>query len=439
MRLTLRWNVELLLPASVFAFSACTVKYTSIVFNTSTRWLILAALFLFVFVRGKPAHFNDGQANRVLLAYLVWCSATILWSEVVFLSGLKVAALCMVVFAIVSSGQMWVRRVGLHKSLDYLFPMLALVLFAGIVGTVSTSQSQYTGAGTWVYRGFAGNSNMLGSLANMAMPLLLWRAYRSKSGTLRKLLWIGTLVVVLVILLYSVSRSSILAAWCTATGLLVGVGARKRFYAIYLLLTAIIVAYTMFPAVSEPVIERYVFKGEQRSFEGALFSRSGPWETSLEAARAGGLFGLGYGVSFGETRFEAGVTSFGYGREKGNTQLAIVEETGLVGLSIYLLFVASLFAELLRGYRRTPSRDYKVLTGILIGCLVGLLVQSVFEAWWVAPGAPETVYFWAMVGVALGIIRRLDGASATSRGRSWASLRVRPAVAFADRPSTLPK
>ena len=40
---------------------------------------------------------------------------------------------------------------------------------------------------------------------------------------------------------------------------------------------------------------------------------------------------------------------------------------------------------------------------ILLGALAGQTAQSLFEAWWVAPGSPEAAYFWAMSGVAIGL------------------------------------
>ncbi len=43
------------------------------------------------------------------------------------------------------------------------------------------------------------------------------------------------------------------------------------------------------------------------------------------------------------------------------------------------------------------------MAAILLGALAGQTAQSLFEAWWVAPGSPEAAYFWAMSGVAVGL------------------------------------
>jgi O-antigen ligase len=120
-------------------------------------------------------------------------------------------------------------------------------------------------------------------------------------------------------------------------------------------------------------------------------------------AKQGGLFGAGYGVSINGGEFSGGLTTFGYGREKGNTQLAIVEETGIVGLALYMLIVVSLVARLWKAFSAAGDRNLRALIGIVTGSIVGELVIGAFEAWWVAPGSPESIWFWAMVGVALGL------------------------------------
>jgi hypothetical protein len=79
--------------------------------------------------------------------------------------------------------------------------------------------------------------------------------------------------------------------------------------------------------------------------------------------------------------FDFGLTAFGYGREKGNTQLAIMEELGLIGLWLYGLLLASLFGHLARTFKRFQTRDDKVAFGIVTGAILGMTVNSVFEAW----------------------------------------------------------
>jgi hypothetical protein len=123
-----------------------------------------------------------------------------------------------------------------------------------------------------------------------------------------------------------------------------------------------------------------------------LYTRREVWQISYDQAKKGGWLGGGYGVTIGDTEFEGGFTAVGYGREKGNSQLAIIEETGLIGFALYLNSLLPLFSSLLKSQKRWRRRPEKVLRGIVTGTLFGMLISSVFEAWWVAPSSPESVY-----------------------------------------------
>ncbi|MGI8569528.1 MAG: hypothetical protein ACR2KT_10875 [Methylocella sp.] len=78
---------------------------------------------------------------------------------------------------------------------------------------------------------------------------------------------------------------------------------------------------------------------------------------------------------------------------------------GLIGLWLYGLQLASLFLQLARTFKQIQTRDDKVAFGIVTGAILGMTVNSVFEAWCVAPGSPECSYFWGLVGIALGMAR----------------------------------
>ena len=102
---------------------------------------------------------------------------------------------------------------------------------------------------------------------------------------------------------------------------------------------------------------------------------------------------------------KAGFTAYGYGREKGNSQLAVMEELGLIGLGLYVALLATLLSYLAHTFQRIRMRDEKVAFGIVTGAIIGMIVSSVFEAWWVAPGSPEAPFFWGLIGIALGLGR----------------------------------
>jgi O-antigen ligase len=181
---------------------------------------------------------------------------------------------------------------------------------------------------------------------------------------------------------------------------------RRQMVVSVIALSALLVTMAV-PSFWDVASERYIYKSSKQG-QGVFYTREQVWEISKENALAGGWLGAGYGVSIGENEFAGGLTAVGYGREKGNTQMAIMEETGLVGLGLYAAFLIVLFRRMLRLFLRVGTRDERVLLGIVIGTLVGLTVQGIFEAWWVAPGSPEAAYWWAFVGVASGVSLALE-------------------------------
>ena len=185
---------------------------------------------------------------------------------------------------------------------------------------------------------------------------------------------------------------------------------RRTSFILVLIMGALLIAAAAGTAILETTYNDYVLKGSAAE-SGILFSRQKVWEKSYENAQEGGWCGAGYGVTVGETRFVAGFTAVGYGREKGNTQLAIVEETGVVGLGLYLILLLTLFTPLVSAHIREKTSDIKVALGIITGCLAGLTMMSVFEAWWVGPGSVKSVYFWGLAGVGIGLAENSARAS----------------------------
>ena len=163
-----------------------------------------------------------------------------------------------------------------------------------------------------------------------------------------------------------------------------------------------LLAVFLSPGILETVEHRYILKGASKE-AGVLMTREAVWEESYALALQGGWFGGGYGVTIGDTLFEGGFSAVGYGREKGNSLFAVMEETGIVGLVIYLLLLAVLFKRLFRAFRTFLSPDERVLLALITGMLVGLFIHMMFEAWWVSPGSSEFTYFWGLAGVAVGL------------------------------------
>lgn len=405
---------ELIIPLGLLAFIGPCITSINAVFNATTRWAILAILTLFLLSYRRRDMF--GMLRRpvfwVVMIYASWGLVTVAWSEVPQISLAKALVFFWVATAMLSAGYSWVMR---HES-THACNFLWLSAIAALSASLGGGSVENQGMESALYAGLTGNPNSLGFLLAIASAWLMWRAYLARRQNRRLLfLFVGLLAIDFYFLFLSHSRAAQLIVLIIALGFLIGLGKVRKFLP-YALVSAVLFALTwnFFPAVQEAVT-RYAFKTtpeyiESLGFEAnVLFSREELWKESYELAMRGGILGGGFGVTIGEPfhgDIGATISSGEYGREQGNTQLAILEQTGLIGFSLYLILIGSIFGVLVAGLRLARTEVDRVAIGLLGGMLFGLLLQSVFEAWWVAPGSAESATFWMLLGAMLGVIRR---------------------------------
>lgn len=383
--------IPLLFSLTLFSFMGVSIYLFSGVFTTNLRWLLVLTLGGTV-IMNLPRSEGDRSSLFTLYLYLLWCVFSSFWSESFDLSFAKSIALIIVVFSMLLGGKILALREG-QGAMNYLLPTALVSLVAAGLGYFF---SPFAFDGQF-YQGFVYGSNMLGSLMAIVMPWCLWQAYVHR-GTRRWIAWWLLPGFSLLFIFMSQSRASLLVALFTIGGLLLAVSPRKLIGYVYVLgIVVLLTAWFRFDFI-QGAMQQVVYKHGERAF----YTREQPWEDSWQAANQGGWFGGGYGVSIGAGTWGGGWSAVGYGREKGNSQLAIVEETGIIGLSLYLVLVATLASRIFMAFRRSRDPDMKIALGIMLGAWFGLLVHSIFEGWWVAPGSPESAAFWALTGVALG-------------------------------------
>ena len=407
----LRIPRNFLFPLTTLAFVAIPIDYANIVFTTTTRWIFVVVLAIYLLFKGRLLAGFQSLFGVALLIYCAWCITTYSWSEVPQLSIEKAVAFSLVAVAFVCAGQDWVRERGSFKAIACLIPVAAIALFAAIMGRVGggvpTKQQSIA-----AYQGLTDNPNMLGSLIVMALPVLLWAAYYYRARPQIRWLWFALLSLAVILLARTYSRSAILSAGVLGIGFCLSLKLSKTGFILVLIVAALMLVGAIGSAFLDTTYKDYILKGGTQE-QGIFFSRGEVWRLSYENAQQGGWFGAGYGITVGQTDFQGGATAVGYGREKGNTQLAIVEETGIVGLGLYSFLLFALFVRLVRAHLREKNADIKVMLGIVIGALAGLIIMSVFEAWWVAPGSAKSAYFWSLAGVGLGLTQSLAFAPRT--------------------------
>lgn len=402
-------------PMLLAALVLCGTALFPMLFNPSTRWLYVGACLLLAVSDRLSWRLVSFPLYKAAFLYLFWCLFTVMWSEIPELSFYKVLAAILVSVGVSVLGFVWMarqkRKEDIWKAFFWSVPSFLLVALLGKGGEAMNQNIV-------VISGVAGNPNFLGWLMTVVFLPLFWYLV----GGTRKTQWkIGVSLALLVCIYYlvnSYSRGSMLiVAFVVMTYFYVAHPSAKIKAGVFGV-TALAAAFLLTPNLSSIVYENYILKGSELDMANAWEqSRGRAFEQSLEGAIKGGLIGGGYGISIGSdpSGYRGGLTSVGYGREKGSSPLAIIEETGIIGLVLVLNVLRVVIVQARRALRCSADRRTRSQVGILLGYFLGILVLSNFEAWFVAPGSPESLFFWAYTGMVSSYYMRVIADSGKAR------------------------
>jgi O-antigen ligase len=255
-----------------------------------------------------------------------------------------------------------------------------------------------------------GNPNSLGAvMAILVMPLLCWGylAGRSRPERLR----LGAeLLCALILLLSSFARASIAAAFVSC--LLICWSAKE--FRLMIKGTALAVVLAIFVVLfvphhtdaptwdrKESISSLFIYKGKQHG--DVLQSRRTVWQKTWQVIREKPWFGSGFGTS----QIDGDMTKLEYAqhhidtwvvREHGNSYLAIIEWTGLLGVVPFLALVALVARNAGRTFRFV-RRNCDLSSPALPAAAIAIsgLVHATFEDWLFAVGYYVCVFFWCTV------------------------------------------
>jgi hypothetical protein len=389
------------LPLTIASFVFSAVDYLRPIFPVGIRWGLMLLLGLYLF---RYVYLNQSRFAFIVIINSLWATTTAAWSLVPELSMMKGIAYLLVSFILIIAGQVWVLRNGISRIYDFLWLFATISLTSAILGVGTRGSMIQTGVSE-LYQGYVSGPNMLGSMLAMSVPFIAWRLFYAWGDMRSRLIWISLLSADIVFLLLANSRAAIIAAAMGIIGLIFATGKKRWIPITMIAIVTTVYVVILMPTLKDTLVEKYIYKHASEE-QGVLYTRERLWVESFELAKKGGAFGAGYGATFGtDASFEGGLTAVGYGREKGNSQLAIMEELGATGLVLYIILVTQIIALMRRVYLHAANHTIRVASGLAGGTLLGMLIQSIFEAWWVAPGSAEFVFFWVVVGTLLGLER----------------------------------
>jgi len=369
-----------------------------------SRMILFAVpvFFIVLLLTGKDywvLMIREGAKMKFVWGYALWCMVTSFWSawgrETLLRSGYQGLELAGLLLALLMLG----------KEKEKIIFNLLLVINAVIVVLQVVSLSAGVPADRWSggnglgFMGFISHQNTAGALLLFSLPgvsyklLNLLRQESELEGHAR----LKKTLPMLILFLSNIFLIILSSSRAVEVSLILMLFIRSLFYGrIGKLMTAwggalvlIAVLYATVPA----------FRGEVRFLiykksDSPTATRMPMYEYSLDAAKHGGLFGLGFGVSdttvpkvFGH--FEGNT----FIREKGNSTLALLEATGVIGLVLFLLVYFQTFAILLKQFKEKKKKtEYRVVGTFLLATFI----HAQFEGWW---GGVTSFFFLVFISM----------------------------------------
>ena len=353
--------------------------------------------------------------NMMILLFLfgLWSAATSLWSDYPFISLSRSGYFIFISLSAALGGYLY-RQVK-SDILSFLLPANIIIMGLSLFSLITNIPSEsWTGGNGKGFMGFAGHQNTLASAILFTLPAVFIKVRNLKSNALTSgkqvrniSLWL-LFFINLIILLLTFSRASILAFIC---GLIIFLILNKKWNT--LIYSAAVILLVFSYIWFSPSLKVEANKFVRKDFPAFYSTRLWMWEPSCRAALSGGIFGLGYGISEPDI-IVPGTGSYydngRYIREKGNSFLALVEETGLAGLVLFLLPLGYLLK--MQRVKSIELRDTSPINhiqfSIIISVLVALIIHSQFEAWMVGVGSIQLPIFFLYIGCMIKPVTTID-------------------------------
>ena len=284
-----------------------------------------------------------------------------------------------------------------------------------------------------------GNPNSLGAIMGVVVvPVILWGFLCAESSMTKRRLGL-CLALATALLMSTYARAGIAGA--AVACFMVCIAMRQYRLMIGGLAASLAIAALTAVLIPQPmgmiedsrpksVTSLFLYKGKPGA--DLMASRRGPWDQTVAVIKQHPWFGSGFGTSVTEqnaTHFEFTRTRFVDSRmirEHGNSYLAIVEWSGLLGgFPFYLLIGTTVLQAKAAFMRLRRSGDIFAPAVPAAAILVAGLIDAGFEDWLFAVGYYLSVFLWAMAFILADLLRSAEAE------RSDANLLVIPESQFA--------
>lgn len=362
----------------------------------------IVPLLLFCFIFTFRKELKTPEAVKVLLIMLpfgIWASLTAFWSYYPLVSLMRGGYYLFLVTGLVAVTTA-LRKNGI-SIFQFLFALNMVIAAIAVFSLITKiPDDSWSGGNAKGLMGFFSHQNSLGALLLFTFPGWLFmftkkqtysRENHSEKITFASVFLLIGILLNLFLILLTYSRASLLSFFIMVA--LWGMFEIKDNVSLKLLVVTVAIgAFLLLPLLAghfklinkgdheKSVITEFWLK-EGESF---MSTREQLFKDSWKAAGYGGFLGIGYGVSHPEIRNNAAGSDFNeagrYIREKGNSFLALVEETGVMGLLLLLLQIGVLVRKYYQNNQFvTICPGYSISSTVYV--IVPIILHAQLESW----------------------------------------------------------
>jgi cell division protein FtsW (lipid II flippase) len=352
--------------------------------------------YLFFLITGYKEVINNRELRfAIALASLfgVWAMLTSFWSWYPKVSFARSSVFIVSSWGVITAGFLWSKYFN-KNILAYLIPLNILNLIISFFSLMTKIPHDYWAGYGYGLKSFWAHQNTLACVIIFTLPGIFYLPIKDKrfkiaavsvlfllnvyilalthSRTCLVLLILMVIMFAVLTLQYKLTGGVIVALLCVGILYYVNKDFRDKTY-------------------------NYIFKTEV-----SLLDRKKPiFEASYLAAKNGGLTGFGYGVSDNSVLGNLHITEhyhFEGGRlvrEKGVSFFALIEETGWIGLALFILLIGYLFWMAIKTYLRDRDNN----SALILCVLTAMMIHAQFEGWLTVVGFVLLPMWFALAGV----------------------------------------
>jgi cell division protein FtsW (lipid II flippase) len=335
----------------------------------------------------------------IITSFGLWAMVTALWSPYPLDTFIRSIVFVLSSWSLIIAGYCWVKNYNKNE-FGFLIPLNIVLLIVSVFSLMTKLPPDYWAGYGYGLKSFWGHQNILASLIIFTIPGIFFLPMKVRRIKIIAALILSVLNVYILVLTHSRTSLSVLLL-----SILLFILLSKHFKVFWLIILIFSCLATCYFVNKDfhAIIHNYLFKTEI-----SFLDRKKPIiSATYEAAGHGGWKGLGYGVSDStvEINLKYNIHYHFEGvrlvREKGISIFALMEETGWVGLILFLISVGYLFYVAILAYWKTM--DWK--TALIICVLFGMCLHAQLEGWWLGVGSVQFPLFMGVAGVTIGKIR----------------------------------